>query len=263
MSAKSVVELLEGGPIIDIGSVEALAIRPARGLPPQRVERVLALADEGLHGDIHADALSPRQVLLAGRPVYDALALPAHALRDNLLLDLDTAQLRSGTVLQLGADVLLRLMFQCEACGQLELQRPGLARALGARRGILARVVAGGIIQPGDRVRDLGRLAPSWSDDWRERVSQVLEAVPPGQVLEYRQLARLAGVASSYCRAFPALLRKLGSAQAARAVAQREASGRLRWDGSGLFRQVLPARPHGVEDASGLPHHCRTGRPRS
>ena len=254
MSANSVVELLEGGPIIDIGSVEALAIRPARGLPPQRVEHALALAGEGLHGDVHADPLSPRQLLLAGRPAYDTLGLPAHALRDNLLLDFDTAQLRSGTVLQVGADVLLRLMFQCEACGQLDLQRPGLARALGARRGILARVVAGGVIRPGDRVRDLGRLLPSWPDDWRERVQQVLEAVPPEHVVEYRQLARLAGIASTYCRAFPALLRRLDSACAARAVAQREAPGRLRWEGDGLFRQALPDRPRGVDDASGLPH---------
>lgn len=218
-----------------IASIDALAIRPARNLPPQRSERVTALAAQGLDGDVHADPLSPRQLLLAGRAAYADLDLPAHALRENLLLDIDTARLVSGTVLQVGRDVLLRLMFQCEACGQLDRQRPGLARAIGTRRGVLARVLAGGEIHPGDRVRDLGPLLPHWSDDWRERVVRVLDAVPPGHAVEYRQLARLAGIASTYCRAFPAVLRRLGPAHAARAVAQGVDPARPRWDGRGLF----------------------------
>jgi hypothetical protein len=220
---------------MDIASITALAIRPARNLLPQRSERVLALATTGLDGDVHADAFSPRQLLLAGSPAYADLDLPAHALRENLLLDLDTARLASGTVLQVGPDVLLRLTFQCEACGQLDRQRHGLARALGQRRGMLARVLAGGEIRVGDRVRDRGLLLPAWSDDWRARVTRVLDAVPPGHVVEYRQLARLAGIASTYCRAFPAVLRGLGPVYAARAVAQKDAPGRPRWDGSGLF----------------------------
>jgi MOSC domain-containing protein YiiM len=238
MSSRSVIELRQNGPIIDIGSVAALAIRPPGSALPQRVGQALALAGKGLEGDVHADPLSPRQVLLAGRPAYDTLDLPAHALRENLLLDIDTAPLRSGAVLQVGDEVLLRLMFQCEACGRLDLQRQGLARALGARRGILARVVAGGAIRPGDRVRALGPSLPAWSDDWRERVRQVLDAVPPGQALEYRQLARLAGIATTYCRAFPALLRRLGGGYAVRAVAARESPERPRWDGRGLFGQA-------------------------
>ncbi|MFK3739282.1 MOSC domain-containing protein [Massilia sp. TN1-12] len=218
-----------------IASIDALAVRPARNLLPQRSERVLALAAHGLDGDVHADPLSPRQLLLAGRAAYADLDLPAHALRENLLLDIDTAHLASGTVLQVGSDVLLRLMFQCEACGQLDLQRRGLARALGARRGVLARVLAGGEIRPGDRVRDVGRLLPAWSDDWRERVVRVLDAVPPGHAVEYRQLARLAGIASTYCRAFPAVLRRLRPAYAAKAVAQGADPARPRWHGRGLF----------------------------
>jgi MOSC domain-containing protein YiiM len=225
---------------MDIASIDALAIRPARNRLPQRSERVLALAAHGLDGDVHADPLSPRQLLLAGRAAYADLDLPAHALRENLLLDIDTARLASGTVLQVGRDVLLRLMFQCEACGQLDRQRPGLARVLGARRGVLARVVAGGEIRPGDRVRDLGPLLPAWSDDWRERVARVLEAAPPGHVVEYRELARLAGIASTYCRAFPAVLRRLGPAHAAKAVARAADPARPRWDGRRLFDDPFP-----------------------
>jgi hypothetical protein len=169
MKSKSAIELLETWPVMEIGSVAALAIRPARSLPPQRADRVVALGGAGLAGDVHADPLSPRQLLLAGSPAYQSLDLPAHALRENLLLNLDTARLRSGHVLQVGCNVRLRLMFQCEACGRLDLQHPSLARALGARRGMLARVVTGGEMLPGDLVRDLGPQMPPWSDDWRAR----------------------------------------------------------------------------------------------
>lgn len=224
-----------------IGTMCALAIRPARNAPLLRVDAAHALAGLGLGGDVHADARSPRQVLLADWHVYDEHALPAHALRENLLVDVDTASLASGTVLQVGRDVLLRLMFQCESCGQLDLQRPGLSRLLAGRRGVLARVVAAGVIRPGDRIRDLGPVLPRWSDDWRERVRQVLDALPGESVVEYGLLARLAGVQSSYCRAFPGLLAKMGPAYARRAVGMRSTAAGVRWDGAGLFGDAAPA----------------------
>jgi hypothetical protein len=138
-------------------------------------------------------------------------ALPAHALGENLLVDLDTAQLRSGTVLQVGDQVLLRLMFQCEACGYLDAQRAGVSatdrpaprhpRARAGRRHDPSR-------RPHRRYR--AALLPAWDDDWRARVAQVLRAVPDGMVVTYAQLARLAGVQSTYCRAFPRLVKSQG-----------------------------------------------------
>jgi MOSC domain-containing protein YiiM len=217
------------------GTVRGLALRAAGSLRPESVQGARALAGQGFAGDRHAEARSPRQLLLVDAAAYEDFALPPHALRENLLLDIDTAALASGTVLGIGNDVRLRLMFQCEACGQLDRQRPGLARALGPRRGMLARIIAGGTVRVGDTVRDLGRLAPPWSDDWRERVRQVLDAMPPGAVVEYRQLARLAGIQSSYCRAFPRLLAKLGPAYAARAVPANANAATPRWQGEGLF----------------------------
>ncbi|QNA91050.1 hypothetical protein G4G28_11470 [Massilia sp. Dwa41.01b] len=194
------------------------------------------MAGFGLEGDVHADVHSPRQLLLADAAVYADYALPPHALRENLLVDI--ASLASGTVLQVGADVRLRLMFQCEACGQLDLMQPGLARRIGARRGVLARVLSGGLLRRGDAVQDLGILQPTWPDDWRERVRRVLGAVPPDAVVGYAQLARLAGIQSSYCRAFPRLLEKLGPAYAGKAVTAQSASVMERWDGRGLFDQA-------------------------
>jgi hypothetical protein len=194
-----------------------------------------AIAGTGLAGNRHANPLSPRQVLLASASTYADFQLPPHALGENLLVDADTAALASGTVLRIGETVLLRLMFQCEACGNLDAFQAGLAGRIGRRRGILARVLAGGTIHPGDRIRDLGRLLPAWDDDWRARVAQVLRAVPDGMVLGYAQLALLAGVQPAYCRAFPRLLAKLGPPYAGKALSAQAAAGQRCWDGQGLF----------------------------
>lgn len=227
---------------MDIGHIEAIAIRSLPGAAPHPAACAEALPGHGLRGDLHADPLSPRQVLLADAGAYRDLALPPHALRENLLVNIDTARLRSGTVLQFGADVRLRLMFQCEACGRLDAIRSGLARALGERRGMLARVLAGGILRPGDRVHDLGPLLPPWSDDWRLRVRQVLDVLPPGTVIEYKYLAHLAGVASTYCRAFPRMLKGLGAAYADKAVPAQSPLDKPRWRGAGLFDDAASLR---------------------
>jgi hypothetical protein len=220
---------------MDTGRIEALALRASLAAPPARVEGVRAIACVGLAGDVHADPLSPRQLLLAGTDAYDAFALPPHALRENLLVDLDTSRLASGTVLHIGEQVLLRLMFQCEACGHLNVHRPGLSTRIGTRRGMLARVLRGGLIRPGDRVRSAGSALPAWSDDWRERIVHVLDAMPPRSVITYKRLAQLAGVAPSYCRAFPGLIARLGPFYAGRAVPSQSDIALPRWEGHGLF----------------------------
>lgn len=220
-----------------LGTIAALASRRAGGSSLLAADSVRAVAGLGILDDRHADAHSPRQLLLAGSGVYQDFSLPPLALRENLLLDVDTARLASGIVLQIGGEVRLRMMFQCEACGQLDLVQPRLAQRIGGRRGMLARVLAGGTIRTGDAVRGLGVLEPAWPDDWRERVRRVLDAVPAGSVIEYRHLARLAGIQPSYCRAFPRLLARLGKGYAARAVSSQSSVSLPRWTGLDLFER--------------------------
>jgi hypothetical protein len=221
--------------------IVALSIRTDGAPAPLRVDSMRLIAGSGAEGDRHLDPLSPRQLLLASRADYAALALPPQALRENLLLDHDIDGLPSGTVLQFGAGTKVRLMFACEACGRLDLHGERLAARIGAKRGVLARVVEGGVIRPGDPVRNLGQRFAPWPDDWRPRIAQVLDAVPPGAVIDYALLARLAGIQSSYCRAFPRLLRAMGAAYAHKAVAARTLTSQPRWTGAGLFdRDALP-----------------------
>jgi len=216
-----------------LGRVLAVAQRSTKQVPLRDASQVVALSGQGLSDDVHADPLSPRQLLLAGAPAYAGHGLAAHALRENLLLDVGTAGLRSGTVLQVGPEALLWLTFQCEACGQIDTLARGLARRIGLQRGILARVLRGGIIKPGDAVSMLPASLPAWSDDWRQRAVAVLAAVPDGMVLEYSQLARLIGVQSSYCRALPELARAAGLGS--KAVTLQDRSPAPRWQGHELF----------------------------
>lgn len=220
------------------GRVAALALRPAPGAAPTTVTTVQARAGFGLDGDVQADGLSPRQLLIAGTPAYARLGLAPHALRENLLLEIDSAQLRSGQLLAVGTTAVLWLTFACEPCGRLNLRQPNLSRNIGAQRGMLARVLRSGAMSVGDPVRLLAAtLAPS-SNDWRARVEAVLASVPPDMVVEYRQLAKLAGVALTYCRVFPRVARELGLAH--KAVPLRSTNPLPRWDGAQWFAHPAP-----------------------
>ena len=219
-----------------IGQVQAVALQAGWREASRATSSAVAIAGRGLAGDVHADHLSPRQILLAGAPAYARHHLPARTLRENLLLDIDTAGLASGILLRVGSQAVLRLTFACEACGYLDARQPGVAAAIGRARGMLARVVRGGTISAGDPVVVLPRRLPAWDDDWRARVAAILAQVPPGMVVEYRQLARLAGVQPVYCRTFPRLARSLGFGHAAVAMADRP--DLPRWQGNELFEDA-------------------------
>lgn len=215
------------------GAVAALYLRPPGSDQPLPTGKIDAIAGFGLDGDRHADPLSPRQALVATTVAYLRHSLDPETLRANILLDVDPAALQPGSMLAIGEHAVLWLSFNCEACGRLDAHKPGLSKTIGAQRGILARVWHGGEIKTGDAIRLMKPLLPPWPDDWRERVAAILMRVPDGMVVEYRQLARLAGVQASYCRVFPRIARELGAS--GKAVSLNSASPLPRWDGRELF----------------------------
>lgn len=227
-----------------IGRVRALTLRangPATAGRVLAVPAAQALAGHGLDGDRHADPDSPRQVLVAGAPAYERHGLAPHTLRENVLLDVDTAALRSGALLRLGDTAVIGLTFHCEACRYLDARQPGIAGVIGRDRGVLARVLRGGTIRVGDPVVRLAGATLAWSDDWRERVAHILAQVPDGMVVEYRQLARLAGVQAVYCRALPGLARRLGMAE--RLTGQAASPRPERWLGASVFTPISAEAP--------------------
>jgi hypothetical protein len=62
-------------------------------------------------------------------------------------------------------------------------------------------------------------------------------------VITYKRLAQLAGVASSYCRAFPGIIARMGPFYAGRAVPSQSDIALPRWNGHGLFEHAISDLP--------------------
>ena len=223
-----------------LGYVREIWLRPDRNSEPVSVVTSEAVEGHGLADDCHADAFSPRQLLIADDSAYESLSLPSGSLRENLRIGSDI-QLQPGMVISVGASAVLWLTFACEVCSRLNNRRSGLMKEVGNQRGVLARVLVGGNITVGDAVNLTGAIARKWPASWRQRIAEVLSSVPDGHVVEYGHMARLAGVPRSYCRVFPRTLRDMPGVQAHKAVSSGESPERPRWSGHDLFsRSVCP-----------------------
>jgi alkylated DNA nucleotide flippase Atl1 len=165
-------------------------------------------AGYGIVDDANADPSSPRQVLVAADAVYDKLNLPPASLRENLrITGQDQAMLKSGQLIRIGESAILRLTIPCEPCAKLNRVRRGLAEEIAGERGMLARVIRAGSVNPGDSAVVLSERLPTLSQRVSERAYGYIEAVPRGSVVTYSQITRAVGVSKNYARVIPRILR--------------------------------------------------------
>ena len=123
-----------------------------RRLPMEEIAEVRALEDSGLEGCAHARTGSPRQVLLMDSETLELMELSPGIIRENITTrGINVNGLETGQRLQVGA-AQLEVSMVCTPCDLLEKIRPGLRRELRGRRGMLCRVIAGGLIRDGDRI---------------------------------------------------------------------------------------------------------------
>jgi alkylated DNA nucleotide flippase Atl1 len=185
--------------------LEQVLVRPRDGAAMVRCARVGAVAGLGLDGDVSAARHSPRQVLVVSGAVLARHGLAAAEVRANLVVTGDVDALPSGTVLGFGG-VRIRLTLPCEVCARLERVRPGLARALAGRRGMLGRVLDDGELAVGQVASVAPRAMPALDGDWRARVIDVVRRCRAVGVVTTTRLVAIAGVQVTYCRALPAVL---------------------------------------------------------
>jgi len=122
----------------------------------EELRQAQMLADFGLEGCAHARAGSDRQVLLVDRETLDAMELQPGILRENITTNgLKVNSLQVGQRLRMG-EALLEVTLVCPPCNQMERVRPGLRKELWGRRGMLCRVLEGGILRAGDPIEKLG-----------------------------------------------------------------------------------------------------------
>jgi len=123
-----------------------------RRLPMEEVAEVRALQDSGLEGCAHARTASPRQVLLVDSETLELMELSPGIIRENITTrGINVNGLDEGQRLQVGA-AQLEISMVYTPCVMLEKIRPGLRREIRGRRGMLCRVIAGGMIRQGDRI---------------------------------------------------------------------------------------------------------------
>jgi MOSC domain-containing protein YiiM len=166
------------------GRIESIGVRPTRGAAMQAVDRVEALAGQGLRGDrsvrgtVASDAVcGKRQVTLLQAEHLAVIAnLAGHAtpldplcLRRNLVVSgvnlLAARALFKDQPLRLciGAaesteldGVWLEITGPCEPCSKMEaLLGPGGYNAMRGHGGVTARILRGGWLHVGDAVRVL------------------------------------------------------------------------------------------------------------
>jgi MOSC domain-containing protein YiiM len=138
-----------------VGTVVALQLCPGHRLPMVGRSEVRAVAGLGLEGDFHARG-GRRQVLLIDLEILEDLGLTPGQVKENLTVrGLNLQGLPAGTRLRVGPEAVLELTGPCTPCFRMDEIRPGLQAELQGRRGVLARVVAGGTIRVGDPVSPL------------------------------------------------------------------------------------------------------------
>jgi len=124
-------------------------------LPMEELSEVRAVRATGFEGCAHARPGSKRQVLLVDQETLEAMDLRPGIIRENVTTDgMNVNALQIGQQLQIGK-ARLEVSAVCTPCDQMERIRPGLLKELWGRRGMLCRVLEGGVIRRGDSIEKL------------------------------------------------------------------------------------------------------------
>ena len=132
--------------------VQNLFRAPRKHFPMEELSEVRALDDAGFEGCAHARPASKRQVLLVDRETLEAMNLQPGIIRENITTDgLNVNGLQIGQLLRVG-EARLEVTSVCTPCDLMEAIRPGLRKELWGRRGMLCRILKGGVIRRGDSI---------------------------------------------------------------------------------------------------------------
>ena len=135
-----------------MATIRHLFRAPKRRLPMEELWEARLVADAGIEGCAHARPGSKRQVLLVDCETLEAMNLAPGSIRENITTEgLAVNSLPPGQRLRIG-ESLLEISLVCTPCDQMERLRPGLRREIRGRRGMLCRVLEGGVVRAGDRI---------------------------------------------------------------------------------------------------------------
>jgi len=135
------------------GKIVAVQLCPGHRKAMLPVEYAEAVEKTGLKGDVHALPDSSRQLLLIERETLDHFDLEPGQVKENITTaGIALMSLPRGCRLHIGTDVVMEITKTCSPCSRMDEIRPGLRLKLAGKRGMLARVISGGIIRRGDSI---------------------------------------------------------------------------------------------------------------
>ena len=136
------------------GTISNIHIARVKETPSVPVQEANALSGMGLEGDRSCRADNVRQVLFMDKETLDRMELVPGQIKENITTTgVDLTQAKAGEVFFIGDEVTMEVVGDCEACGKMDVIRPGLREGLNGRRGMLAMVINGGPIKVGDTIR--------------------------------------------------------------------------------------------------------------
>ena len=135
--------------------VQNLFRAPRKHSLMEELSEVRVVDDTGFEHCAHSRPGSKRQVLLVDRETLEAMDLQPGIIRENITTDgLNVNSLPLGQQLRIG-EARLEVSMACTPCDLMETIRPGLRKELWGRRGMLCRVLEGGMIRRGDSIEKL------------------------------------------------------------------------------------------------------------
>lgn len=135
------------------GTIVSVQRCPGHRQPMEPLAAATFIADQGIVGDRHAIAGKRRQVLLIESETLDQVGITIGRVKENVTTSgINLMAQPDGRRLRLGAEVILELTGECEPCERLDEIWSGLREVMYHQRGMLARVIAGGEVRPGDPI---------------------------------------------------------------------------------------------------------------
>ncbi|MBN3941255.1 MGMT family protein [Nostoc sp. NMS9] len=164
--------------------------------------------NHGIEGDINADPISPRQVLIVRYEDIFDLSIQPGELRENIVVQgIEIDKFIPGSLLTFESGAAIRLTFHCEPCKRIAHLVESL-KSIQGKRGILGVVIKSGQIKVGSNFQVQTNKFPALSENPYKRFLNFIIKIPSGKVVTYKQIIKAIGVDNSYLRAIPIYLKK-------------------------------------------------------
>jgi alkylated DNA nucleotide flippase Atl1 len=190
------------------GSIVNLFIKSQRNSSPIEHQKLSLKAGFGIDRDIHANGISPRQILIVRQEDLQDLSINPGELSENMVISgVDFDRFTPGSMLKFASGAAIRLTFHCEPCKRVAHLVESL-KQIENKRGILGVVINDGLLISGDLFEIQPQIFPALSDIPYERFLEFLTKIPMGKVITYKQIITGIGVSDGYFRAIPKYLQK-------------------------------------------------------